>query len=589
MKHLTLTTVILLALSGCGGGSSNTPAATQQNTGFVGDGYIEGAYVCHDSDQDMDCLDETYATTLADGSFVLPNYDNTKEVLVHIPVGAVDNGPFANGSTTPRPFTAQTWYYYPVGVSATGPIFIGTLSTLVAAIQDAVPGLSTNDAINIIANNLEITPEQVTGNYLEDNTEEGNNTQFIAEIVGTSIANTTNDTSSYSNDIQTVLSDLGNVTATASNSNSSTYDTATYVTPTPTGVTPLLYTPVADVCNDLLSGTYFAFESWNTGDREHKTLYMTSDNKLNIRVEVENNNGWSVDQENSSAEALYLSRVQGTRIDMTQVNSSNTHTAPAHDLPLPAVNTACNGSSATFDIGAGVIYTLYVAEADISGISGASLPQGPSVNSILNPVTFGAGDKIYKTTVVTQTDGYGVDNGQNSNPNDYTVYEEGTMGGTAFSTMLNSNNINSMVQLTDTDFIVEYENNNNYVQLELTSTVASNNTGTVDVIKVENGAISSTISMTYEVETHNATPFFIVKNYDGFGYDLFIGKIDAIDASSLVYGIASRAGGMHYLTEGGFQDGDVMDDIMLNSSARDRVLTQLNTQSGVSIPTPILP
>jgi hypothetical protein len=169
---LSLLTAIAIALIGCGG-AGDTPGASTGNSGQsgnVGDGYIEGAYVCHDRDNDMDCLDETYATTDANGAFVLSNYDASQALLVQIPVGAVDNGPFTDGSTTPRPFTQQTWYYYPAQAApANSPIFIGPLSTLVYAQTENIPGISTEDAANSVASSLGIEGSQVLGNYLEDN------------------------------------------------------------------------------------------------------------------------------------------------------------------------------------------------------------------------------------------------------------------------------------------------------------------------------------------------------------------------------------------------------------------------------------
>jgi len=45
-----------------------------------------------------------------------------------------------------------------------------------------------------------------------------------------------------------------------------------------------------------------------------------------------------------------------------------------------------------------------------------------------------------------------------------------------------------------------------------------------------------------------------------------------VDGSSFVYGQAAAPYVQIDLTEGGYQRGDVMDDIMLNPSAKERVL-----------------
>jgi hypothetical protein len=609
LTTLSLITATILGLSGCGGGSSSANNTNTSHTGFVGDGYIEGAYVCHDSNNNLNCLDETYATTAANGSFILSNYDSTQDLLVQIPVGAVDNGPFVNGSTTPRPFANQTWYYYPAEAApANGPIFVGPLSTLVFAQIQTVPGISVNDATTAVANTLGINSATVLSNYIENNSTEGNNTHFVAELVGATLTNTSSTATSNNTDIQNVLSNSSNISNTASNNNPNTYDTIGYngipnTTTQANGTTvatALMYTPVSDVCNDLTTGTYFAFEEWDTSigngtpNREHKTLYMKTDantgsNVLNIREDVDNNNAWSIEQHNSSTEHDYLQHINYTIVDMTQVNATTPYTKPIYDVLFPAVNTACNGSNATFDAN-GILFKLYVSGADINGLNGANLPQGPSVNSILSNVTFGAGDKLYKASVSLQNDVYLVDKGQSyqngivypTNLKDYTVYNS------TFTPLSNGTTMNTFVQTLNNSLVVHYDSSSDYEKFTITSTPASNNTGTVDFTKVENGTPTTT-SMSYEIETHNAQDFLVIKNYKQFGYDLFIGKINSINSTSLVYGTVSHAGAMFYLTQGGFQDGDIMDDIMLNTSARDKVITQLNTQAGINIATPTLP
>jgi len=610
MKNTTtfsLITAAILGLSGCG--SSSSTSSTPQKTGNVGDGYIEGAYVCHDTNNNLNCLDETYTTTAADGSFTLSTYDATLDLLVQIPVGAVDNGPFVNGSTTPRPFTNQTWYYYPAEAApANGPIFVGPLSTLVFAQIQTVPGISVSDATTAVGNTLGINSATVLSNYIQDNSTEGNNTHFVAELVGATLSNSSSTVASNNTDIQNVLANGSNISNTASSNNPSTYDpinynaipnTTTQANGT-TAATALAYTPVSDVCNDLTTGTYFAFEEWDTSvgnaapDRKHKTLYMKTDadtgaNVLNIKEEVDNNNAWSIEQHNSSTEFDYLQNINYTIVDMTQVNATTAHTKPIYDVIFPAINTACNGSNATFDAN-GMIFKLYVSEADINGINGANLPQGPTVNSILSNVTFGTGDKLYKASVSLQNDVYLVDKGQSyqngttypTNVKEYTVY------GSTFTPLSNGTAMNTFAQTLNNSLVVNYDSSSDYEKFKITATPSSNNTGTVDFTKVANGT-GTTTSMSYEIETHNSQDFLVIKNYEHFGQDLFIGKINSIDSANLVYGIRSHPGAMFDLTQGGFQDGDIMDDIMLNTSARDRVLTQVNTQVGINIATPTLP
>jgi hypothetical protein len=151
------------------------------------------------------------------------------------------------------------------------------------------------------------------------------------------------------------------------------------------------------------------------------------------------------------------------------------------------------------------------------------------------------------------------------------------MGGAPFAQMDNTQDINAMVQLTDTDFIIDYIDSDNFTKISITSPY---NALAINMCQVEHivaGANSGTIAMaSYTVETHNGTPFFVIHGYSGPSSDLFIGKVAAIDGSSFVYGHTNPANVSHDLTEGGYQDGDMMDDMMLNQSARDGLLNSVS-------------
>jgi hypothetical protein len=317
----------------------------------------------------------------------------------------------------------------------------------------------------------------------------------------------------------------------------------------------------------------------------------TGEQTIQMQWQTENSNAWSIDQDHTTTETAFLQDIEGLVIDMAHVNDTTIdYTAVMHSIPFPATNTACNGGNATFKIGAAE-YKLYVAEMDISGITGAQLPKGPSVDPLVNSVTFGAGDKLYKASTILQNDAYVVKKGEDiiggvltpSPASDYLVYDD------SYATMPNSNDIAAMVQTSGTSFVVKYIDASNYEKITLTSTPASNGTGTADVVRVSGGTAQPAVIMTYTIETHNGTPFLVVKNYFDINADLFIGRVNAVDGTNFVFGSIARAGKLSYLTEGGFQDGDVVDDIMLNTSARDRILTQYNTQNNLTIPTPPLP
>ncbi len=598
MKQLVTLVVVgaILALSGCGGGSSTSSnSESNTKTGFVGDGYIEGAYVCHDNDGDWDCLDETYATTAVDGSFVLSSYDPTKNLLVQVPVGAVDNGPFANGSTTPRVFTSAIWYIYPAGAAPqNGPIFIGPLSTLVEAHIVSVPGTTVDDAIGVVSTQLGVDSDDLLDNYIEDetNTTSGNSLQFTAEIANAAISSSTTATGT---DYGALVADTGNIASTASNNNPSTYDTTSYVTSTQSnntnGTVSLIYQGVADVYADLIN-CYFGFESWDdsSNSNEHKKLCLskpdpdTGERTLNYTEHNFATSGWSLNNVQSSAYVPYQSKPVQTLIDMTKVNhATQDYTHPYRIFPAKLISNS--GSSAIFD-SYGMRYKLIISQANISGLTGAVLPKGPSLDALVNPITFGVGDKLYKAIAITQNKTYTVNNGYDHFFNTtttstiaskYIVYDEGTIGGTAFTPMPNTQDINAMAQLVDTDFIIEYQDSNNFTKISITNpynpTALFNTCQIEHIVNGSNGG--ATMMGTFIIETHNGTPFFVVQNYQ-MGSDLFIGKIEAIDNSSFVYGFINPANISHDLTEGGYQNGDIMDDIMLNQSARDRLLNSVN-------------
>ena len=159
---LSTAAAVLLTVAGCGGdGSSNS--GNKAETGKVGDGYISGAYVCHDTDGDMDCLDETYAVTTASGGFILPGYDPAQTLLVQIPVGAVDNGPFADGSTAPRPVTTAMWFYLPGGTNS---VFASPYSTLIYQLMQDHPSWSLQDAETYLKNLLGLN--HIPGSLFDD-------------------------------------------------------------------------------------------------------------------------------------------------------------------------------------------------------------------------------------------------------------------------------------------------------------------------------------------------------------------------------------------------------------------------------------
>ena len=601
---LSLITAAILGVNGCGGGgSSSSSSSTAHNS--VADGYIENAFVCHDSNQNMQCTDEAiYATTDVNGQYNLSNYDNTLPLLVQIPVGAIDHGPFANGTTGTRTFSNEVFYFYPAGTSASS-VYVSPFSTLVYALMNAMPGMSLEDAQTYIRTQLGLPSNfDLLDNHITQNaTGTAGPAQLIAEMINTALANETAN-SNAEDAMLLILANLNNIGNTASSADATTYDTTSYTLPN-TAVnlaSNLTFTPVNDICTDLASGTadYFSFESWDTASKEHKTLYTKvdpNDGKTYLQLRVENSigNSWAIDTFHTTTESSYLNKIERMAIDMTNVNStSQSYTKVRNDLPFPAELISCNGNSATFE-NAGIQFKLFASQSDISGVNGANLPQGPTVGSILNNVAFQTGDLMYRLSVRTGLGGaaYSVEKGVSfdssgtaypSQPRSYVVFREGTMNSSSlFLSMSSSDDINTLVTNVNSSFVIRFQDSANYILLDLTSPLSSNNTGTLNVVTVDSGSITTTVPMVYSVETNNGTPFLLVKDYYGSNRDLFIGKVDALDSSRMIFGQKESGSGLFFLTQGGIMDGDIMDDIMLNTSARDRVLFSKGLSS------PILP
>jgi uncharacterized repeat protein (TIGR04052 family) len=116
---------IAALLAGCGGGSS-TPALVNSLSGVVADGYIGGAAVCLDSNNNgvCDAGEPTGAVTTSNGAYTITGFatgDDTKyPVVVQIPSTAVDSD--FPASTVGQAFTLTA----PVGKT-----FVSPLTTLV--------------------------------------------------------------------------------------------------------------------------------------------------------------------------------------------------------------------------------------------------------------------------------------------------------------------------------------------------------------------------------------------------------------------------------------------------------------------------
>jgi hypothetical protein len=120
--------------------------ATKTVNGVVADGYLSGAIVCLDTNNNKKCdVGERTGTTGAGGAYTIPNVNSadlaTYPIVVEVPAGAVDSdrGPVTNG--------------YVMSAPAGKPEFISPLTTLVQS-QIESSGQSLTDAVATIKTQL---------------------------------------------------------------------------------------------------------------------------------------------------------------------------------------------------------------------------------------------------------------------------------------------------------------------------------------------------------------------------------------------------------------------------------------------------
>ena len=153
MSHLRLfplTAMCIGLLTACGGGGGDSPApqppATTSMSGSVADGYLQGAVVCLDMNNNGRCdSGEPSATTNANGAYEIKNVaagDETKySTLVEVPATAIDKD---TGAAVGKAFFLKS----PAGRYA----FISPVTTLVQAQMAA--GMSETDAAKYVMQTL---------------------------------------------------------------------------------------------------------------------------------------------------------------------------------------------------------------------------------------------------------------------------------------------------------------------------------------------------------------------------------------------------------------------------------------------------
>ncbi|MBN2865604.1 MAG: hypothetical protein JXK16_06310 [Thiotrichales bacterium] len=147
---------LLAACGGGGGGSDSSDSDDSQSpqpstiSGYVADGYLGGATVCIDANQNFACdSDEPRSNTLSDGSYsITAVYAPTDIILVDVPPTAIDadTGQAVGGSG------------YMLMAAINNAAFISPLSTLVQGHVDS--GMTYDQALTKVAQDLGVPVEQ---------------------------------------------------------------------------------------------------------------------------------------------------------------------------------------------------------------------------------------------------------------------------------------------------------------------------------------------------------------------------------------------------------------------------------------------
>lgn len=158
---LTLLSTLLLAACGGGGDGGGSSTATRTLSGVAADGYLQGAFVCIDRNDNLRCdSDEPRTTTNSLGAYTLEGLtgeDVTEHrVLVEVHTGVIDSDNPGVRVDMPYILTA------PVGKHA----FISPFSTLVAGIMLQHPELSTDQAVELNSRLLNTPSGLMLGNYM---------------------------------------------------------------------------------------------------------------------------------------------------------------------------------------------------------------------------------------------------------------------------------------------------------------------------------------------------------------------------------------------------------------------------------------
>jgi uncharacterized repeat protein (TIGR04052 family) len=148
--------VAAAVLTACGGGGGSTPAATASLAGVVADGYLTGAKVCLDRNENTVCdAGEPFDTTIAGGKYIITGIASGDEskypIVAEVPASATDSD-FV-GTTVGKAFVLTA----PKGNTTVTP-----LSSLVHQELQATPALSAASAAANVKTALGITSDPLS-------------------------------------------------------------------------------------------------------------------------------------------------------------------------------------------------------------------------------------------------------------------------------------------------------------------------------------------------------------------------------------------------------------------------------------------
>lgn len=521
-KKITLAAVLvgMTALAGCGGSSTSATAPpTQTVAGVVADGYLTGAVVCLDTNNDKSCAGETYkATSQTGGAYSILNVTATDlaqyPIVVEVPVGASDS---ERGAVTSAYFMSA-----PAGK----PEFVSPLTTLVQN-QIETNGLSVTEAVATVKTQLGLAALSPLDNYhpgVSGASAESVMAAGVAKVIATTIADNKAaiETALFADRpvtvqqvvnliVQQVMQNLATVVQQV---NIATNNGATALAESrvagvvsASGTTvdvgasllqDLAAASITTVASDLITAAtagMYGVEQWQNGwDQVNnvalysyyygKVLFNSSNNTISFSDYLLGNGAWVADTNNDE---IYLTSA-GWKVE--------TATGSGKIDPVSGVYSSPNGYDKS---------QVRAVKLDVAGQPIAPYLKG-SFQAIPTTLTgnFPAGSSAYRLTFVPSEDTYNLDNGDS-----------------LCKTWNNSTNSCDAWYTTLTELLSasQYVGYNNGVSFRLGALNSATNTGLITIYipnsmekvvgKVVGATASTSYTSTYKLTTVYGVPMII--------------------------------------------------------------------------------